>query len=65
MKQIPIILLFLITSATHAQVKRDSDLFKEFKKQDSIFFERGFNQCDLEYLEDHVANDLKPSPSVR
>ncbi|WP_236669156.1 class A beta-lactamase-related serine hydrolase [Aquimarina mytili] len=29
------------------------------KKQDSIFFERGFNRCDLEYLEKIIAKDLK------
>lgn len=43
----------------NAQVDRKSDLFTELQKQDSIFFERGFNQCDLEYLDKHTANDLK------
>ena len=42
-----------------AQTDKNSDLFIELKKQDSIFFERGFNQCDLDYLESHIAEDLK------
>jgi hypothetical protein len=29
------------------------------KQQDSILFERGFNQCDLMYLEDHMVDDLR------
>lgn len=42
-----------------AQTDKNSDLFIELEKQDSIFFERGFNQCDLDYLESHIAEDLK------
>ena len=42
-----------------AQVDKSSGLFVELKKQDSIFFERGFNQCDLDYLESRIAEDLK------
>ncbi|HAF29941.1 MAG TPA: serine hydrolase [Bacteroidales bacterium] len=42
-----------------AQTDKYSDLFIELKKQDSIFFERGFNQCDMEYLKNHMADDLK------
>lgn len=34
----------------HAQVGKDSELFLTLKKQDSVFFARGFNQCDLTYL---------------
>ena len=52
---------FLTLSILNAigQVDINSDLFIEFKKQDSIFFERGFNQCDMEYLKNHIADDLK------
>lgn len=42
-----------------AQMSRNSSLFLELKKQDSVFFERGFNRCDLEYLEKTVADDLR------
>lgn len=51
-------LLFSI-SFTNAQVAENSQLFSELKKQDSIFFERGFNNCDLPYLEKSVAENLK------
>jgi len=47
-----------IFSAT-SQIDKNSDLFIKFKKQDSIFFERGFNQCDMEYLKNHIADNLK------
>ncbi|MFT5942256.1 MAG: CubicO group peptidase (beta-lactamase class C family) [Sediminicola sp.] len=53
-------LLLLINSfGLKAQVDKNSPLFKDLKKQDSIFFERGFNQCDINYLENHITNDLK------
>ncbi len=42
-----------------AQVSKDSELFQELQLQDSLFFERGFNQCDLEFLESRIAKDLK------
>lgn len=60
-KQIFFSVAFLALSIfnTIAQTDKNSDLFIELKKQDSIFFERGFNQCDLDYLESHIAEDLK------
>ncbi len=53
--------IFLALSNLHvlAQVDKKDALFTELRKQDSIFFERGFNQCDLEYLEKQVSEDLK------
>ena len=51
------LLLFLFSA--FGQEDKNSSLFIEFKKQDSIFFERGFNQCDMEFLENHIATDLK------
>lgn len=42
-----------------AQMSRNSQLFLELKKQDSVFFERGFNQCDFDYLEKTIAQDLR------
>ncbi len=56
-------LYFLVSlfsiSFTNAQITENSQLFSELKKQDSIFFERGFNNCDLPYLEKSVDDDLK------
>lgn len=51
--------LTLAVFSAQAQLDKNSDLFIELKKQDSIFFESGFNHCDLEYLESHIAEDLK------
>ncbi len=42
-----------------AQSDKNSDLFIELKKKDSIFFERGFNKCDIDYFQSHLADDLK------
>jgi CubicO group peptidase (beta-lactamase class C family) len=54
-----VVLTVCSTLYLNAQLDKNSTLFKTLKKQDSIFFERGFNQCDLEYLDNHIANDLK------
>ncbi len=54
-----IFLLFIFISNLHAQIAQNSPLFLELKKQDSIFFERGFNNCDINYLEKHVDDNLK------
>jgi len=57
-----ILLVFLIISntiATQAQIEENSELFLTLKKQDSIFFERGFNQCDIDYLKKTISDDLK------
>ena len=53
-------LLTLISSInlTNAQVAKNTELFLILKKHDSIFFERGFNRCDLEYLNKAVHPDL-------
>ncbi|MGI9653529.1 serine hydrolase [Chryseobacterium sp. RLHN22] len=52
------ILLFSITNL-NAQIDKNSPLFIELKKQDSLFFDRGFNNCDIAYLEKSVDNNLK------
>ncbi|MEB8346533.1 class A beta-lactamase-related serine hydrolase [Flavobacteriaceae bacterium KMM 6898] len=53
------LLVIIGTYGLIAQVDKSTPLFIELKKQDSIFFEKGFNQCDLTYLEAHLANNLK------
>lgn len=61
MKHTFIILLPLIFSLNlaHGQAARNSELFLLLKKQDSTFFERGFNQCDLAYLEAAIHPELR------
>lgn len=49
----------LFASTIFAQVDPDSKLFKEVKALDSVFFERGFNQCDMAYLEEVMSKDLR------
>lgn len=53
-----LVLLFFFGNI-HAQIDKNSELFLELKKQDSIFFERGFNKCDMAYLEKSMDDNLK------
>lgn len=53
------LLLLSLAITSKAQVDENSELFLALKKLDSIFFERGFNQCDFEYLEKRISADLK------
>ncbi|MAQ75886.1 MAG: serine hydrolase [Aquimarina sp.] len=53
------IIYFAITLQLNAQVSQDSQLFKDLKQHDSIFFEKGFNQCDISYLQEVIAKDLR------
>lgn len=56
----PSMMIFLFFSGSiNAQIDKNSDLFLELKNQDSTFFERGFNNCDMAYLEKFVDSDLK------
>ena len=59
MRKQSFLILLLVPLLVKAQVNIDSDLFRVLEIQDSIFFERGFNQCDLEYLDAHITDDLK------
>lgn len=42
----------------NGQAAKNSEIFLTLKKLDSIFFERSFNQCDLEYLDKATHKDL-------
>ena len=48
-----LLLVILCCSGTPSlgQSAQSPDLFAQLKKQDSIFFERSFNQCDIAYLD--------------
>lgn len=50
--------MLLSIASLHAQVDKNDPLFISLKQQDSIFFERGFNNCDMDYLEQAVHKDL-------
>jgi hypothetical protein len=57
MKTLILLCFFSLIGVAKAQEK--NALFQELKHQDSIFFERGFNRCDLAYLENQVADNLR------
>lgn len=51
-------LALCMTTSGRAQRATSTNLFNELRIQDSLLFELGFNQCDLVYLEEHIADDL-------
>ena len=53
-----ILILMISINLANGQVAKNSEIFLTLKKQDSIFFERSFNLCDLEYLNKAVHKDL-------
>lgn len=53
-----IALAIFSTGLAHSQEATDSELFLVLKEQDHALFERGFNQCDLDYLETAIHQDL-------
>ena len=59
MKTLLLLCFFSFIHLAKAQVQENSSLFLELKAQDSVFFERGFNRCDLDYLKNQVADDLR------
>lgn len=53
-----LILTFFTAGMAQGQEPTDSGLFQDLKEQDHLLFERGFNQCDLEYLQKAIHQDL-------
>ncbi|MCW5519806.1 nuclear transport factor 2 family protein [Aureitalea sp. L0-47] len=58
MKAILIFACF-ISFGMMAQVSTDSELFLTLKQNDSLIFERGFNNCELNAFEDLLSEDLE------
>lgn len=55
-----IIFLALFSFKTpYAQVSKDSEFFIALKKADSLLFERGFNHCDFNTLEQLITEDFE------
>lgn len=46
-------------SNIYAQLDRNSDLYQTLLQKDSLIFELGFNQCDLEIMKKNIAEDLR------
>ena len=59
MKTLLLFCFFALISFVKVQAQEKNALFQELKHQDSVFFERGFNRCDLDYLRNQVAEDLR------
>ena len=59
MKTLLLLCFFSFVHLAKAQVQENSSLFQDLKAQDSVFFERGFNRCDLDYLKNQVKDDLR------
>ncbi len=58
MKAVLFLLMFQSVSIV-AQVAPNSELFLNLKQKDSLIFERGFNNCELEAFVDLIAEDLE------
>lgn len=57
--QILSVLIFISSvNLVFGQISKNSDLFLTLKIQDSIFFERSFNLCDMDFLKNAIHKDL-------
>ena len=54
-----LIILFIFSSTTEAQVAEDSKLFKTLKQNDSLLFNEGFNKCNISQFEKLIAEDFE------
>jgi len=59
MKTLLLLIFFSLVNSIKILAQEKNILFQELKHQDSVFFERGFNRCDLDYLKNQVAGDLR------
>lgn len=57
-KRIILVLVLVVSTIIKAQEAKTSELFLTLKKVDSTFFERGFNQCDLDFIDKGIHKDL-------
>ncbi len=57
-KRLLALLMVCSGNLVNGQITRNSELFQLLKKQDSIFFERSFNLCDMDYLTKVIHKDL-------
>lgn len=57
----PLFLLLILFTAlpAFAQVPKDSELFRALKKNDSLLFDAGFNNCKISAFEHLVSQDLE------
>lgn len=53
------IVFVLFSKVNFAQISKNSALFIQLKKTDSLFFEECFNKCNFKLLETYIANDFE------
>ena len=53
------ITFILFPNILSSQISKDSDLFIQLKKTDSLFFNEGFNKCNYEILETYIPDDFE------
>ncbi len=58
MKSIFFRTIYFVSLAAMTQQVHALSLTEELAQQDEEFFTRGFNECDTEYLQQHVSDDL-------
>ena len=51
--------LTLLSNITYSQVSKDSELYLQLKKMDSLVFQEGFNKCKLTSLEKTIAEGFE------
>lgn len=59
LKRILFILLSILSLSTSGQVSKESKLFQELKKVDSLFFTQGFNNCNFQILEQYIPQNFE------
>lgn len=52
-------LIILFNAPAFAQVPKDSELFEALKKNDSLLFDAGFNNCKISAFEHLISEDLE------
>lgn len=48
-----------VINATYAQVSQDSELYKIIQAKDALMFEEGFNECNMEKMEEVLPEDFE------
>lgn len=59
MKSINTIVSLLFFSICFSQIETTSELFKTLKAKDSLLFDRAFNECESEYLQELISENFE------
>ena len=58
-KIIFVFIMFIYSLFSNAQVDKNSEIYKVLKANDSIIFDRAFNNCEVDKLELIIAEDIE------